>query len=318
MSWMWLMLMAMSAPQQKLTFAAGYIPNVQFAPFYVAQERGYYAEEGLDVTFDYTMGPDVLKLTALGTFDIASADPDAFLHAVSRGLPLRHMATLYQSYPLALIAKQEIFEADKMRGKRIGISGKYGSSYLGLKVMLSELGLGLSDIDLRSIGFTQVLALQQGRVDCVVGYANNEPLRLAAQGTNVHTYKPSEGGELPGVGLMTSMKSRVEKSEAIAGFLRATFRGMQDVIDDPKTCYDLIVAKVLPELASADRYESEYQVLLATLPYWQSAETKEKGLGQCSEAKWERLVKVLNTDTTTSLKGKQWREWIDRDFHYKP
>lgn len=318
MSWMLYALMVFSGPTQTITYAAGYIPNIQFAPFYIAQERGYYAEEGVKVVLDYTMGPEVLKLTALGKFDIASADPDAFLHAATRGLPLLHVATLYQSYPLALIAKQDIFTAAKMKGKNVGISGKYGSSYLGLKVMLADLGLELADIQLRSIGYTQVIALQQDRVDVVVGYANNEPLRLAAQGTPVKIFSPSSGGQLPGVGLMTSRKTLTEKEAAIKGFLKATFRGMQDVIADSRGCYELIVANVLPELAAEDRFESEYQVLAATLPYWQSEETAAQGFGQCSMAKWQRLVKVLDTDITTSLQGQTWLEWIDRSFRLKP
>lgn len=311
-------LMLVSAPLEKVTYAAGYIPNVQFAPFYLAQARGYYAAEGLDVSLDYTMGPDVLKLTALGRFDIASADPDAFLHAAARGLPLKHVATLYQSYPLALIAKEDVFSTAKLKGKSVGISGKYGSSYLGLKVMLAELGLALTDIDLHSIGYTQVAALQQGRVDVVVGYANNEPLRLKGLGVDVTIYKPSEGGALPGVGLMTSVQTMQQRSKMVEGFLRATFKGMRDVLADPRGSYELVVEKVLTELAAEDRFESEYQVLLATLPYWESEETKKAGLGQTTAGKWEHLVKVLGTDTTTSLEGKDWRKWIDLSFREQP
>jgi NitT/TauT family transport system substrate-binding protein len=318
MMWLCFLMLAFSGSKQPFTYAAGYIPNIQFAPFYIAQLRGYYAEEGLEVTLDYTMGPDVLKLTALGKFDIASADPDAFLHAASRGLPLTHVATLYQSYPLALIAKEDYFKAGQLKGKTVGISGKYGSSYLGLKVMLAELGLELSDIQLNSIGFTQIAALQQGRVDVVVGYANNEPLRLKQLGVEVALYTPSEGGALPGVGLMASRKTLANKSEAVQGFLRATFRGLQDVIAEPRVCYELVVKEILPDLASDDRFEAEYKVLEASLPYWTSAETASVGFGQTDIGKWEHLVKVLNTDTTTSMKGKNWRQWLDRRFHYKP
>lgn len=54
----------LSAEPTKVIYAAGYIPNIQFAPFYVADARGYYREEGLQLEMDYTMGPDVLKLVA--------------------------------------------------------------------------------------------------------------------------------------------------------------------------------------------------------------------------------------------------------------
>ena len=98
-----------------ITYAAGYIPNIQFAPFYVAMSRGYYAEEGIKLEMDYTMGSEVLKMVALRKVQIGSVDPDVFLHAVGRKMPLTHVATLYQAYPIALIAREPILEPEKLK-----------------------------------------------------------------------------------------------------------------------------------------------------------------------------------------------------------
>jgi len=179
------------------------------------------------------LGTDVFKLVALGKVQIGSADPDAFLHAVARELPLVNIATLYQSYPIALVAKSPIDTPEAIRGKRIGISGTYGSSYLGLKAILAEANVSLEDIHLATIGFNQVTALSQDRVDIVVGYINNEPVRLEKQGFSVYVRTLGDQNGIPGVGLMTSVRFLQQKPEVVAGFLRATFRGMHDVITDP-------------------------------------------------------------------------------------
>ncbi len=308
-----LLLLLCCGQTEKMTYAAGYIPNVQFAPFYVAQSRGYYKAEGIELTIDYTMGPDLLKLVALGKMAVGSADPDAFMHAAEQGLPLVHVATLYQNYPIALIAREDIIDSKHLKGKRIGISGAYGSSYLGLKAMLAQLGLKLEDIKLATVGFTQTTALAQGRVDAVVGYVNNEPLRLQQQGIPTHTYMLPTHQAIPGVGLMTSESFQKAHPKLVEGFLRATFRGMQDVLSDPADAYALVVAKYLPELKAKDKYDAEYQVLLATLPFWKVT----GAYGQCDAKAWETLARMMAAERGGQAFSR-WRTHLDRKFSWKP
>lgn len=302
---------------QPLVYAAGYIPNIQFAPFYVAQARGYYTEEGIELKMDYTMGPDAIKLVALGKIHLGSADPDAFLHAVVRGLPLVNVATLYQRYPIALIAHENILNREGLLGKRIGISGTYGSSYLGLKAILAQLELSLAEVRISSIGFTQSTALQQKRVDVVVGYINNEPIRLGQHGFKTFTYSLPEGHDFPGVGLMTSKKFLSGNSTLVNGFLKATFRGMHDVVTDPKSCYKLVVDRYLPELKHGANQKGEYEILIATLPFWRSAYVEKHGYGQCDEARWHQLVAHLKKEPD-SITYSNWPKWVSRDFKFWP
>ena len=314
-----MLLLFASSPHQELktlTYAAGYIPNIQFAPFYVAMERGYYREAGIQLQMDYTIGSDVLKLVAVGKAQIGSVDPDAFLHAVIRGMPLTHIATLYQRYPIALISDQPI-DSQSLKGKRVGIGGAYGASYLGLKRILAEMGLDLTDIDLDPIGFTQVSALQQGRVDAVMGYINNEPIQLEKLGTQVFTKTPSTGNDIPGVGLMTSKVFREENGPLVEAFLTATFRGMHDVLTDPEGSYRLVVEKHLPELAAGDRYGTGLRVLKTTLPYWQTTHTEKAGFGQSEKKAWQRLADQLKSDQNNE-RYQDWQTWVNLKFHWKP
>ncbi|HLY66619.1 MAG TPA: ABC transporter substrate-binding protein, partial [Chloroflexota bacterium] len=75
-----------------VTLALGYIPNVQFAPFYVAQAKGIYKDAGLDVSFDNGISPDLIKSVGAGKFKIALADADTVISAREQGIPVVYVA----------------------------------------------------------------------------------------------------------------------------------------------------------------------------------------------------------------------------------
>src|SRR5437667_729065 len=87
-----------SAPKTKVTIALGYNPDVQFTPFYVALNKGYYAEEGLDVSFKHGTVPDMMKLLAAGQggVNFAVASGDEVIPARINGLPVLYVMTWYR------------------------------------------------------------------------------------------------------------------------------------------------------------------------------------------------------------------------------
>src|SRR5262249_48824241 len=113
-----------------LTVGLGDIPSVQFAPFYYADQRGYYREAGLSVTFQNKIDPDLVALTGQGAIDIGVADGTSVIPAVSQNIPIKYVATIYGTFPSIVFAKKSsgIATAADLRGKRLGIPGKYGSS----------------------------------------------------------------------------------------------------------------------------------------------------------------------------------------------
>ena len=91
---------------QKVTLGLGYIPNVQFAPFYLASEKGYYAEEGLDVEISYGGNVnDLLLQVAGGKLPFVAASGDEVLLARSQQVPVRMVFLLYQKMPVAVFSK---------------------------------------------------------------------------------------------------------------------------------------------------------------------------------------------------------------------
>jgi len=91
----------------QLTVGLGYIPGVQFAPFYLAQQSGAYAAAGLDVTLQNQIDPDLISLVGSGGLDLALADGTSMIPAVSQGIPVRYLATIYGVLPNVVIARTD-------------------------------------------------------------------------------------------------------------------------------------------------------------------------------------------------------------------
>ena len=130
--------LASTAPTP-LTVGLGYIPSVQFAPFYLAQQRGCYAEAGLDVTFENKIDPDLVTLVGQGAIDIGVADGTSVIPAVSQGIPIRYIATIYGTYPSIVFAKASSGSPRPPTSpEEDRHPGKYGSSWMMLQALLDR------------------------------------------------------------------------------------------------------------------------------------------------------------------------------------
>src|SRR5689334_7789547 len=91
-----------TAPQ-KISIGLGYIPDIQFAPFYVAQSKGYYKAAGLDVTFNHGIVPDLVGSMVAGKNTFVFASGDEMLVARDKKVQAINVATIFQKYPVSLI-----------------------------------------------------------------------------------------------------------------------------------------------------------------------------------------------------------------------
>ncbi|GAA4425278.1 ABC transporter substrate-binding protein [Georgenia halophila] len=255
----------------ELTIGLTYTPNVQFAPFYVAAEQGYYADAGLDVTLRHHGSSEGL-FTAVesGREDVVVAGGDEMLQARSSGIPLLDVATLYQEYPVAAIvpADSDIETAGDLRGNTVGIPGPYGETYFGLLALLADAGLTEDDVTVEHIGYTQQAALTAGHVDAVMGFVNNDAVRFEAADLPVRTI-PVTDGETPlvGIGLGVLDSTAEQDPEAVAAMVEATLRGVQDVIDDPDRAVELS-AEHVPDLNRPDQRAAALATIEATVPLY--------------------------------------------------
>ncbi len=121
----------------------GYIPDIQFAPLYVAVEKGYFRSAGIDVTFDYSMETDITALVGADQLQFGVVSGEQVLLARGQGLPIVYVAAWFQKYPVSVVAKasQNIHTPADLRGKTIGLPGLYGANYIGLRGIIARRGL---------------------------------------------------------------------------------------------------------------------------------------------------------------------------------
>ncbi len=271
-----------------VSIAFGYIPDIQFSPFYVAQSKGYYKAAGLNVTFQHGFVNDLIGSLALGHENFVFATGDEELVARAKNLPVVDVATIYQHYPVSLIvpANSSIQKLADIKGHTIGEPGEFGATYVGLLALLNSAHLKFSDVHVQSIGFTQVTALLAHRFDAVVGYSNNEPLQLQKQGLAVRTFNVSDYQPLISNGLITTGDTLHNQPQMVKAFVKATLKGLQDVIANPSGAIQ-ISQSYIPGL----NVPNATAVLQATIPIWQGSGNNPTGYND--SAIWQSMAQFL-------------------------
>jgi NitT/TauT family transport system substrate-binding protein len=266
----------------------GYIPNIQYAPFYVAIEKGYFRDAGIEIEFDYSFETDGVALVGAGELPFAIVSGEQVLLAREQGLPVKYAMAWYQKFPVSIVAKTQsgIKTAGDLKGRKIGLPGLYGASYVGLRAFLFASGIRESDVTLDSIGFNQVEALISDQEDAIVVYSANEPIQLRSQGVEIDSFNVADVVNLASNGIITNEKTILENPELVRGFIKAALRGVKDVIANPKEAIELSKGHI-PNFKELDPAVQE-QVLAASIDMW-----KAERLGYSAPAAWENMKNIL-------------------------
>jgi NitT/TauT family transport system substrate-binding protein len=287
---------AVSTSPRTVTLGMGYIPNVQFAPFYVADQRGYYRRAGLNVAFNYASSPNLLELVGAGRMDLAIADGTDAIAAVAQGVPIVYVMAEYQRFPVAIfsLAGSHIRSVADLRGKTIGVPGRYGATYVGLLAALHAAGLRPSDVKIQTIGYTQVESVAARKVDAAVGYSPNEPLLLARRGYTVNTIEVSAVSNLVAPGVVAGRGLITHDPALVRAFVQATLHGMADAIANPHTAFTMALR--VPGLSTLHGRDAadQYAVLRRTIGFWHSPATRAHGLGYADPMQWRTSVRILH------------------------
>jgi NitT/TauT family transport system substrate-binding protein len=255
-----------SAEPRQVRLLLGFQPDVQFAPFYLAQQAGYFRDAGLDVSIEYS--DDVVRLVADGQSEFGVADATDVMIGRTSGIPIKYVATLYDRFPVALIGAPDVVPSEPagLAGLRIGTPGQFGSSWHALLALLDAGGLTADDVTIRAYPqFNQVEGLLNGDVDLITGFRANEPLRLEALGFEVALMTVDEFAPLPGPGIVVGDELLSSDRELVAGFVEAVVKAQEAIADDPQVGLDAAIAEV-PAIAE-DR-EQALAVLEATVETW--------------------------------------------------
>ena len=273
---------------EKVTLNLTYIPNVQFAPFYVAIEEGIFAKHGLDVSLAYGNEADMVALVGSDHQQFMIASGEQVLLSRAQGLPVISVREWYQHYPIgvASLKSSHILEPADLRGKSIGLPGLFGASYIGFEALAGHAGLSDDDYELRSIGFTQVEALVTGQVDAVVVYLANEPVQLRARGYEINLLSVADSLSLVGNCLVTNEKSLSERTDLVRRMAVALDEALAATAADPDKAFE-ISRKYVENLEADDPIQK--QVLLESIKLWRF----EPEPAQSAVERWENMQGVL-------------------------
>ncbi|TYZ57352.1 hypothetical protein PybrP1_010557 [[Pythium] brassicae (nom. inval.)] len=278
--------MAPATPLKKVTFLLNWYANPYHTPIFVAKSKGFYEEEGIDLALLETTNPsDVTEIVGSGAINMGLKAMIHILAAKERGIDLTSFGTLLDEPPTGLIFKESsgIREFKDIVGKRVGYIGHFG------KVMIDDLarqaGIDPASYTTMRVGMNVVDAILRGDIDTGIGFTNFQRIELEQlSGEKVGMLRIDE---LDGLGcccfcsvmFVASDKYFAENKDVVAGFLRATRRGMDLTIEHPDVAWE-IMCRSNPRL----RTKTYDLIFDRTLPYFSRTLLNEK-------RDWEKVGK---------------------------
>ena len=254
---------------REVALGMGFIPNIQFAPFYVADAKGYFQENGLQIEFNYGTEDDLLRLIGTDKLQFAIGSGDQVILARSQGLPAVYVANFYRQFPVSIasLKGKNIVTPKDLEGKKVGIPGLFGASYIGWLALSHATDIDTGRVDLQSIGFTQAAMLEQDRVDAAVVYIVNTPVQLRMANKEVNEIRISDFVSLVSNGIITNEQTIDRDPELVRDLVGAFLKGLRDTLDDPDEALD-ITLQYVPE-AGGDNLATTKAVLEASIELWQ-------------------------------------------------
>ena len=259
-----------SGALHSLTLGLTYIPNVQFAPFYVAEQQGYYRAAGLNVTLrHHSFAEDEFGALVAHQEDVIIGSGDEILQARDKKIDVAYIDNIFTTYPVTLIVPDSspIHTIADLKGHSIGVPGPYGATYIGLLAMLKSAGLTTADVTIQSIQYTQVPALTTNKVDAVMGYLNNEPIQFQQSHFAIRTITGPGLSDLISNGLAALATTLSSRADDIKKLISATLQGVQYTIAHPDQAITSCQTYV-PDLTGGTRLATAKAVLHASLPIW--------------------------------------------------
>ncbi|HWK26397.1 MAG TPA: ABC transporter substrate-binding protein [Solirubrobacter sp.] len=258
-----------------VTVALGFRPDVVSAPYYVAQDMGYYKQAGLSVKLNYDKLPNQPQAVADGKkFQFGSASGDTALLGASKGAAVQLVAQQYEQYPVGAMWLAEggpkITKPADLKGKKIGISVPGSSTDYGLSALLQAGHLKRSDVKVVAIGFAETEALINHQIDVAMTFTDNEPVQARALGHPVHVMRVAAYKNLVSTGVIAGRKLIKANPKLVTAFVKATMRGEKYTLQHPDAALK-IALKRLPEVITDKQIATQKEILNARLSYQRPA-----------------------------------------------
>ena len=286
---------AFAQAPQKVVFALNWFAVGDHAAYWVALEKGYYKDKGLDVELQNSKGSgDSIAKVDTGRADIGLADAAVVIPLVAKGAKVKVVGAVFDNTPLNIWTRKDtgIVNPKDLEGKTLAAPPGDGQR------QLFPAFARINGIDEKKVTWVNIepaakfVALSEKRVDAVPDYTTGQPFWEKAVGKDNLVRMPwyKHGFDTYSMSIMASEKTMNERPKVLKDFLEASYRGWRDVMDHPKAALEIFKKRV-PEI---DLALIEPNLMLG-LELMKTDRYAQNGIGWMDRGKMCRTVELINT-----------------------
>lgn len=265
------------------------------APYFVALDKGYYKAEGLDVTIDPgASSVEPINRVATGTYQMGFADINSLVkyRDNTQNPPVKAVMMVYDTPAFSIVTLKDkgISKPKDLEGKTLGAPAPDGA-YAQWPIFVAANNIDASKVKIENIGFpVREPMLAQGRVDAITGFWFSSYMNLKANGVKdediVVLLMRDYGVDLYGNALMANPDFAKNNPKAVAGFVKATIKGIQETIKDPESAIDALMKRN----AIANRDVELQRLKMSLERNFVSPDVLKNGLGDVDTARFEKAI----------------------------
>jgi NitT/TauT family transport system substrate-binding protein len=282
-------------PPQKVVFALNWFPVGDHAAYWVALEKGYYRQRGLDVDMQNSKGSgDSIAKVDTGRADVGLADSAVVIASAARGTRIKVVGMVFDKSPLNIWSRKEapITKPKDLEGKSVAAPPGDGQRQM-FPAFARLHGIDQSKVTWVNVEpAAKVPALAEKRVDAVADYTTGLPFYEKAIGKGNAVMLPwaDHGFDMYSMSIIASEKTMKERGPVLKAFLEASYLGWRDVMSDPKSALEIFKKRV-PEI---DLSIIEPNMMMG-LDLMKTDRYAKNGIGWMEEKKMCDSVDLVNT-----------------------
>jgi len=289
---------AIASAQEKVPFALDWKFEGPAAPYFLAIDNGYFAEEGLDVTIEAGAGSvQTIPKIATGAFPLGFGDINSMIRFLDQnpGAPVTAVMMIYDKPPFAVVGRRSLgVETPKdLEGRKLGAPPPDGA-WAQFPVFAAETGIDTSAVTVEPVGFpTREPMLADGNVDAITGFSFSSVVNLKRLGVPAddiaNILMADHGLQLYGNAIIVNTDWAALNGDTVAAFLRAVAKGWASAMADPAAGIDALMERN-PAL---DKALEEERFMIAVEQNVVTDWVKANGMGGVDAARMDAAIVQL-------------------------